>query len=136
MGPTYTVDRFADNSNAKLSRFNSKCWYTGASQVDAFSVSWQMENNWLVPPISLIPDVIKHVRASRVMATLIAPAWPLASFWPMLFSKSSPFARMVVHVLSFTNASGIFVQGKNNKTNFGSKKFHSEVICVRLNGYV
>ena len=53
-GP-HTVDRFADNSNAKLSRFNSKFWCAGTSQVDAFSVSWQMENNWLVPPISLIP---------------------------------------------------------------------------------
>ena len=66
------------------------------------------------------------------MATLIAPAWPSASFWPLLFCKSNPLARMVLHVLTFTNASGIFVQGKNNKTIFGSKKFHSEVICVRL----
>ena len=84
-GP-FTVDLFAVNSNIKLSRFNSKFWCAGTSQVDGFAVSWQMEFNWLVPPISLISDVIKHVRASRAMATLIAPAWPSAFFLaPVVF---------------------------------------------------
>jgi len=132
-GP-HSVDRFADNFNTKLSKFNSKYWCRGTSHVDAFSLSWEMENNWVVPPISLVVKAIKHIKASRAIATLVVPAWPSAFFWPLLFSNSSSFAKMVVHVLRFHDNSNIFVQGKNKKSIFGSKKFQSEVICVRLNG--
>lgn len=59
-GP-HTVDRFADNYNAKLPRFNSKFCCPNSSQVDAFSVSWQSDNNWIVPPIATVGQAIKHV---------------------------------------------------------------------------
>ena len=67
-GP-HTVDRFADNFNAKLVKFNSKYWCPNTSQVDAFSVPWGSEMNWLVPPISLLGKAIKHVKASKARAT-------------------------------------------------------------------
>ena len=45
-GP-HLLDRFADDHNAKLKTFNSKYWCpnSNTSQVDAFAVSWQGENN-------------------------------------------------------------------------------------------
>ena len=49
-----TVDRFADNKNAKASRFNSRFWCQGTQGVDAFSRDWSNENNHLAPPIHLI----------------------------------------------------------------------------------
>ena len=52
-GP-FTVDRFADNKNKKVSKFNSKFFCPGSSSVNAFIVDWSSENNWLCPPISLI----------------------------------------------------------------------------------
>ncbi len=132
-GP-HTVDRFADNLNCRLPRFNSKYWCPNTSLVDAFSVSWEGENNWLVPPIVLIGQVIKHVKASRAMATLIAPAWPSAPFWPLLFSKYSSFANMIVRYRRFHHSRDIFIQGRNKNSIFGSDKFSSDVICVRLDG--
>ena len=33
----FTIDRFADNKNAKLKNFNSKFWCPDTSQVDAFT---------------------------------------------------------------------------------------------------
>ncbi len=45
-GP-HSVDRFADENNAKLNVFNSKYWCPNTSQVDAFSLSWGNDNNWL-----------------------------------------------------------------------------------------
>ena len=42
-GP-HSVDRFADNLNAKLCVFNSKYWCPNTSQVDSFAVSWEKEN--------------------------------------------------------------------------------------------
>ena len=52
-GP-FTVDRFASPDSAKCARFYSKFWCPGAEGVDAFSVDWAGENNWLVPPIYLL----------------------------------------------------------------------------------
>ena len=56
-GP-HTIDRFANIDNKKLGRFNSRFWAPGSEAVDAFSQDWAGENNWLVPPIYLIPSVI------------------------------------------------------------------------------
>lgn len=59
-GP-HTIDRFASFYNCKLNRFNSKYWCPSAEAVDAFTQNWIGENNWLVPPVSLIIRTIKHV---------------------------------------------------------------------------
>ena len=130
----YTVDRFADENNAKLAIFNSKFWCPGTAHVDAFSTSWSHENNWLVPPIVLLCQTIKHVRVSRAYATLVIPEWQSAPFWPMLFARSSVFARMVVEVMRFSDPDYIFVQGKNRDSIFGTEQFRSAVLCVKLDG--
>ena len=49
-GP-FTVVMFASPDSAKCARFYSKFWCPGVEGVDAFSVDWAGENNWLVPPI-------------------------------------------------------------------------------------
>ena len=46
-GP-HTVDGFANALNAHLPRFNSRFRVPGTEAVDAFSVSWAADNNWLV----------------------------------------------------------------------------------------
>ena len=52
-GP-FTFDRFADNLNAKVERFNSKHYCPNTQGVDAFTEDWGGENNWICPPVSLI----------------------------------------------------------------------------------
>ena len=69
-GP-HTIDRFADANNTQLIRFNSFYWSPGSEAVDAFTVNWAEENNWLCPPIGLIPRVIRHMQACREQGTLI-----------------------------------------------------------------
>ena len=49
-GP-HTIDRFASFYNNKITRFNSKYWNPGCETIDAFTVDWKGENNWVVPPI-------------------------------------------------------------------------------------
>ena len=58
-GPHF-VDRFACSYNAKLPRFNSRFLQPGAEAVDAFSQDWSSDNNWLVPPTTLIGRVLSH----------------------------------------------------------------------------
>lgn len=65
-GP-HSVDRFACSYNAKLPRFNSRFVQPGAEAVDAFTQDWPPENNWLVPPISLIGRVLKHMSDCKAL---------------------------------------------------------------------
>ena len=83
----HSVDRFANHENSQLPRFNSRFWCPGTETVDAFSVSWAGENNWLVPPIFLIPRVLNHIFVHGGKGTLIVPSWPSALFSPMIFTE-------------------------------------------------
>ena len=41
---------------------------------------------------------------------------------------------MIVNQKRFSDTTGIFVQGRNKNSIFGTDKFHGEVICVKLDG--
>lgn len=77
-------------------------WNPGCEQVDAFSVSWAGENNWLVPPIYLIPKVLRHVVLCKATGTIVVPHWISAPFWPLLFDKDSFCANFVADILDFS----------------------------------
>ena len=83
-GP-HTVDRFASHYNAQLGRFNSRFWNPGSKAIDVFTCNWGGENNWLCPPIYLVPRVVQHAKKCAAKATLLIPEWPSAPFWPILF---------------------------------------------------
>lgn len=134
-GP-HSFDRFADDLNTKLPRFNSKFWCPHTTGVDAFSSNWFGENNWLVPPIYLVPKLLRHLKVCAASGTLIVPDWPSAPFWTLLFSNSSSFHNLITHVIRFTNPTGIFIQGRNTESVFGTDKFCSHVLGIRLNGFI
>ena len=54
-GP-FTIDRLADNKNAKLKKFNSKFCCPDTSHIDTFTIGWENGNNYLVPPTYLVPE--------------------------------------------------------------------------------
>ena len=83
----HSVDRFANHENSQLPRFNSRFCCPDTETVDAFSVSWAGENNWLVSPIFLIPRVLNHIFAHGGKGTLVVPSWPSAPFWSMIFTE-------------------------------------------------
>ena len=60
-GP-HSIDRFACSYHAKLPGFNSRFLQPGTEAVDAFFQDWALENNWLVPTITLIGRVFIHMR--------------------------------------------------------------------------
>ena len=130
-GP-HTVDRFANESNKKLSRFNSLFWSPGTEAVDAFSVHWGNENNWLVPPVYLLrnPKVLNFLLFCKAAGTIVAPYWPSSPFFPLLFAEGSVFAQYIVEVLVLKDSSKIYMQFRG--TIFGSDKFTSKVLLVRI----
>ena len=88
-----SVDRFASHTNKKTQRLNSKYMCPDSEGVNAFSVDWSNENNWLVPPVYLIPKTIKHFMSSQysAKAILLCPYWPSSTFWPLLLKAEGVF---------------------------------------------
>ena len=130
-GP-HTVDRFANASNAHLPRFNSRFRVPGTEAVDAFSVSWAADNNWLVPSTHCIIRVIQHVLVCSAFGTLVVPYWPSNAFWPFLFASSLDYQPYVVDSIYFPDPSGIFALGCFKDSLIGSDKFNSAVLAVRI----
>ena len=52
--------------------------------MDAFTQDWSSENNWLVPPITLVGRLLSHMRDCKAVGSLIVPMWKSAYFWPLL----------------------------------------------------
>lgn len=98
-GP-HTVDRMASSTNNKLPRFNSRLHDPAAEAANCFSQDWLGENNYVAPPISLIPAVLQHVIKCRAVATVVAPIWPSAWWWSVLsqLSTSPPLPLSAAHL--------------------------------------
>ena len=98
-GP-HTVDRFASHYNTQLPRFNSRFWNPGTEAVDAFTSNWHDDNNWLCPPVYLVPRILRHACNCDAKGTLVVPEWPSAVFWPMLFPQPDRPATFVKEVIT------------------------------------
>ena len=131
-GP-HTIDRFADFRNRKISRYNSRFWNPGCEAVDAFSQNWSGENNWLVPPVYLIASTVRHLLASKAPGTLIAPAWPSAPFWPLLYKSPTEFQPYVSEIRIFRDATKLLKLGNYIKEFFaGIRKIFVFFTCHKI----
>ena len=61
----FTVDCFVSYVNAKLPRFYLRFYNPNTLRVDDLSHGWEGENCWLVPPVFLITQVIKHLKLCK-----------------------------------------------------------------------
>ena len=83
----HTIDRFANVDNTQTEQFNSRFWCLGSEAVDAFTLDWLAENNWLCPPMSLVP--------CKAQGTLNVPLWRLSPYWPLLGPDGSCLGEFV-----------------------------------------
>lgn len=107
-GP-FSIDGFANFENKKLTRFNSRFWNPGSEAVDAFSHNWLGENNWLVPTIGQVSNVICYLLKCSAKGVLIVPKWTSAVFWPLIFNQNLGWRDYV----EFHDTNNIFKLGKN-----------------------
>ena len=81
----HTIDRFADITNFKVPIYNSLYWDPLTSGVDALAQKdWALHNNFVNPPIALIPKILDIIIAQRADATIIAPHWPAQPWYRTL----------------------------------------------------
>ena len=71
----HTIDRFASYFNTQLPRFNSRFWNPNSEGVDVLTCDWQGENNWLCPPVYLVPRVLQHAQITKACGTLLVHCW-------------------------------------------------------------
>lgn len=129
----HTIDRFANHSNTKLQRFNSRFLEKGSEAVDAFTVNWVDENNYFCLPIYLVPRVLYHAMNCRCKGTLIVPEWPSAAFWPLIYNLCGDFEEFVIDYFYFPIMTGLFVQGKRGGCLFKDGIPTSNVLALRIN---
>ena len=111
-GP-HDVDRFANSVNNQLVWFNSRFWEPGTEAIDAFPCNWVDDNNWLCPPVHLVPRVIRHAENSKAKGTLVIPQWVSFPFWPLLFPDGKNSASFVVDYIELPRCDSLFLPGRS-----------------------
>ena len=128
-GP-HSVDRFADDYNSHLPRFNSRFACPRSEAVDAFTVDWGGgENNWWCPPPGLVVRVVRHAEVCHATGTLIVPYWKSAPFWPLLCPDGSRYASFVV---DFRVLPALTREGRSGGNLFGEGRPSDSLLALRL----
>ncbi|XP_069102077.1 uncharacterized protein [Argopecten irradians] len=125
----FTVDRFANDNNAKCEVFNSRWWCPGTAGIDGLGQVWAGQNNWLVPPPALIPKVVDKMMDEKAMGTLVVPYWTSAPFWPVIAPRGDKYAFFVKEHKILPSGSVVAGKGKNGV--FG-RDGGPEMIALRL----
>ena len=135
-GP-FSCDRFADNTNAKLKNFNSKYWCPNTCGVDAFAFNWSLDNNWLVPPVYLVPRVLSQLALFSAKGVLVVPKWESSFFWPLLVdNKTGSFRKFVLEAVEYSSPSNFFKPGSDQNSIFACNPFPSNVLVAKLDGHL
>ena len=128
-GP-HSVDCFASSNNFQLPRFFSKYWCPGSEAVDAFTVDWETEVCWWVPPLYLVTRTIKHARCCSSSGTLVIPMWISAPFWPVICPDGA-------HLVSFIHCwdcmayyEGMFKAGYSGSNIANSLNFETLILFL------
>ena len=69
----HSIDRFADEHNHLLPRFDFRFWNPRWEAMDTFTRSWSFDDNWVCPPPHLVPSALKHMRSCCAQGSLIFP---------------------------------------------------------------
>ena len=133
-GP-HTIDRFASiDARQPLApphtgRFCSLYFHPEAAWVDAFSVPWHGENNWLFPPVPEIGRTVAHLLATGASGTLIVPYAPWAPWLPALM-RGRNWAPFVTGLLRLGSPRDCLRIPRDHAHDFRS----CEIIALRLSG--
>ena len=128
-GP-HTCDRFACHYNTKCLKFNSKYWCTRTSGINALQRVWTGEVNWVVPPPTLIPEVIRKIEIEKCICTLVCPEWVSAPFWSMLF-EGGVLKSYIKNYAKIEHQHAIF-PGRGNNGMFGKNELVFNIIFFRI----
>ena len=129
-GP-HTIDRFSSFHRRQITRFNS-CRPNPCSEgIEAFATSWQNENNWLFPPLKLIPRVLQYMKFTKSEG-LIAPQWESAPWWPLIVCRNGTFRYEVMKFLLLTPRRNMFLPAVLGTSMFDNDIPNFNTLALRL----
>ena len=131
-GP-FTIDRFANQKNAKTPRYNALFWNPQCEAVDAFIQDWSNETNWVVPPVYLVTKALRHAKACRAAGVVIAPLWESAPFWPLIRKTNGTLRKFIIDYKVFTDTRNILELGDFKESLLGSTRFKTPIIAMQFN---
>ena len=82
-GP-FSRDKFVNNLNKKVNKFNSKYFCPETSHHNAFINDWCRNHNWLCPMISCIGSAWRNWILCRARGVLLVPIWLSSNYWPII----------------------------------------------------
>ena len=97
--------------------------------IDAFTVSWGNENNWIFPPPYLIPRVIQHMADGKEYGTIILPEWHSA---PLRITRKGTWQDFVKDSYKLEPYDGILIPGSAASTQFASGVPAYSIMAVRV----
>lgn len=125
------IDWFASEHNAKFDKFYSRFWNKSCIGVDAFSVCWGDQEGLFVPPIAVLPRVIRKMTVDRARGVIVIPLWESAVFWPML-CPNGIFIRQVVDYIDLPTEKTYYVKSKTNRGLFGTQNLHFRMLALKV----
>ena len=110
-GP-HTVDRFSTFETRQVPRFCSRWLSPCAEGIDAFTLSWAGENNWMFPPPYLIPQLLKHMDHGQEYGMLVIPLWTSAPWWPLITKDGRHPESFVLDWIDIPQSRNMFIPAK------------------------
>ena len=100
--------------------------------IDAFTVSWSDENNWLFPPPCLIPRVLQHLKFVKSESKLVVPYWSLAPWWPLLVTCEGSFQHEIVDFMIIMPRENLFIPAVLGLSMFSSNIPRFYLLALRF----
>lgn len=101
------VDRFADNNNRVVLRFNSRWWCPQVEALDGLAQVWSGCLNWVNPPWPLLPQVVEKLKQEPAAAAIVvAPLWVAQPWWVELL-------KLAAEVVVLPQEHGLFSPGQS-----------------------
>ncbi len=94
-------------------------------------MDWQGENNYVCPPICLIPCVLLHMANCKALGTIVIPFRYTAPFWPTICDKDNSFKQFFVNCMDLPPRKNAFIL-VNVATFFGSQDFKFRMLALEL----
>ena len=100
-GERFTCDVFAHSSNHRCSKFYSLLPSAGTSGVNAFTMDWSKDYNFICPPVKDIIYVIRHIVSNPCRGALVVPFFQGYSFWNFLRKEGGSFIEIIKRSFTF-----------------------------------
>ncbi len=95
-GP-HSIDCMATKWNTLLLHFNLRFWEHHIKATNALTQNWANDNNWVAPPLALMPVVMWLLHQQNTHATVLAPAWTSKAWCQELLELCNELPLLLPH---------------------------------------